>query len=76
MSIRKASHAGSWYSDSGNLETSLFLCLNQRKKKDKTSYLNCLSYLPFLAKELGRQLDGWLDAASFSHGPARAIIAP
>jgi hypothetical protein len=31
---------------------------------------------PFLAKELGRQLDGWLDAANFSHGPARAIIAP
>ena len=29
-----------------------------------------------LAKELGRQLDGWLDAANFSHGPARAIIAP
>ncbi len=30
----------------------------------------------FLAKELGRQLDGWLDASSFSHGPARDIIAP
>nr|SVE80256.1 EOG090X09ZA [Daphnia magna] len=44
MSVRKASHAGSWYSDS--------------------------------AKELGRQLDGWLEAANFSHGPARAIIAP
>jgi hypothetical protein len=29
-----------------------------------------------LAKELGRQLDGWLDAANLSHGPARAIIAP
>nr|CAG4637199.1 EOG090X09ZA [Ceriodaphnia reticulata]SVE73074.1 EOG090X09ZA [Ceriodaphnia reticulata] len=28
------------------------------------------------AKELGRQLDSWLDAAIFSHGPARAIIAP
>nr|SVE87514.1 EOG090X09ZA [Daphnia similis] len=44
MSVRKASHAGSWYSDS--------------------------------AKELGCQLDGWLEAANFSHGPARAIIAP
>nr|CAG4643369.1 EOG090X09ZA [Ilyocryptus agilis] len=44
MSVRKATHAGSWYSDS--------------------------------AKELSRQLDGWLDAANFSHGPARAIIAP
>jgi len=42
--IRKASHCGSWYSDS--------------------------------VKELNRQLDGWLDAVSFTHGPARAIIAP
>lgn len=34
-------------------------------------------FLPFFtAKELGRQLDGWLEAANFSHGPARAIIAP
>jgi len=44
MSFRKASHAGSWYTDS--------------------------------AKELNRQLDGWLSAANASHGPARAIIAP
>lgn len=45
MSVtRKATHAGSWYSDS--------------------------------AKELNRQLDGWLDSANSVHGPARAIIAP
>nr|CAG4636357.1 EOG090X09ZA [Eubosmina coregoni]SVE69936.1 EOG090X09ZA [Eubosmina coregoni] len=42
--IRKATHSGSWYSDS--------------------------------VKELNRQLDGWLDAANSTHGPARAIIAP
>ena len=28
------------------------------------------------AKELSRQLEGWLAAANISHGPARAIIAP
>ncbi|TMW48852.1 hypothetical protein DOY81_006046 [Sarcophaga bullata] len=44
MSSRKASHAGSWYTDS--------------------------------ATELSRQLDNWLGAATLSHGPARAIIAP
>ena len=30
----------------------------------------------YVAKELGRQLEGWLAAANISHGPARAIIAP
>ena len=37
-----------------------------------------LSYLfdVLLAKELNRQLDGWLDSANSVHGPARAIIAP
>lgn len=30
----------------------------------------------FLAKELGRQLDGWLQVANVAHRPARAIIAP
>nr|CAG4641046.1 EOG090X09ZA [Eulimnadia texana] len=44
MSVRRASHAGSWYTDS--------------------------------VKELNRQLEGWLNAADLSHGPARAIIAP
>ncbi|KAF0296165.1 Protein MEMO1 [Amphibalanus amphitrite] len=43
-SIRKATHAGSWYSNS--------------------------------ERELGGQLERWLDAAELSHGPARAIIAP
>ncbi|KAF7994169.1 hypothetical protein HCN44_011438 [Aphidius gifuensis] len=41
---RRATHAGSWYSDSGN--------------------------------QLNKQLEGWLNAADLSHGPARAIIAP
>lgn len=69
MSVRKASHAGSWYSDSGNYGIfSLFLCL----KNEMTLKI----FVYQLAKELGRQLDGWLDAANFSHGPARAIIAP
>lgn len=44
MSTRRATHAGSWYSDS--------------------------------SKELGKQLDNWLNAADLIHGPARAIIAP
>nr|CAG4638603.1 EOG090X09ZA [Cyclestheria hislopi] len=44
MAVRRASHAGSWYTDS--------------------------------AKELNRQLEGWLSAADLSHGPARAVIAP
>lgn len=44
MSARRATHAGSWYSDS--------------------------------SKELGKQLDNWLNAADLIHGPARAIIAP
>lgn len=30
----------------------------------------------FLAKELDRQLDGWMNSADLTHGPARAIIAP
>jgi AmmeMemoRadiSam system protein B len=42
--IRKASHAGSWYSGS--------------------------------AKELNKQLDGWLNNAQLIHGPARAVIVP
>uniref|UniRef100_A0A1B6DXF2 Protein MEMO1 n=1 Tax=Clastoptera arizonana TaxID=38151 RepID=A0A1B6DXF2_9HEMI len=44
MTCRRATHAGSWYSDS--------------------------------SKELGKQLDNWLNASELIHGPARAIIAP
>ena len=33
MSVRKATHAGSWYSDSGIPKTSLFLCLNEKTLK-------------------------------------------
>ncbi|XP_069680720.1 protein MEMO1 [Periplaneta americana] len=44
MAVRRASHSGSWYSDS--------------------------------AKELGKQLETWLNTADLTHGPARAIIAP
>ncbi|XP_026292391.1 protein MEMO1-like [Frankliniella occidentalis] len=44
MPFRKASHAGTWYSNN--------------------------------VKELGRQLDGWLQVVSVAHRPARAIIAP
>lgn len=42
--VRKASHAGSWYTDSST--------------------------------ELDRRLQYWLNQATYSHGPARAIIAP
>ncbi|XP_075226694.1 protein MEMO1-like [Lycorma delicatula] len=44
MATRRATHAGSWYSDSN--------------------------------RELGKQLENWLNAAELTHGPARAIIAP
>ncbi|KAK3907851.1 Protein MEMO1 [Frankliniella fusca] len=44
MPFRKASHAGTWYSNN--------------------------------VKELGRQLDGWLQVVNVAHRPARAIIAP
>jgi len=44
MSVRKASHAGSWYSDNPN--------------------------------ELNAQLTQWLNQASYTHGPAKAIISP
>ncbi|XP_037072805.1 protein MEMO1-like isoform X2 [Pollicipes pollicipes] len=43
-SVRRATHAGSWYSNSD--------------------------------RELGDQLEKWLNAADLCHGPARAIIAP
>jgi hypothetical protein len=34
-------------------------------------------YISFLAaKELGKQLETWLNTADLTHGPARAIIAP
>lgn len=37
----------------------------------------CYIYLSFLAaKELGKQLETWLNTADLTHGPARAIIAP
>lgn len=44
MIVRKASHAGSWYTDSTD--------------------------------ELQDRLEYWLNQANYSHGPARAIIAP
>lgn len=42
--VRKASHAGSWYTDN--------------------------------PRELGKQLDTWLNQVNVNHGPARAIISP
>ncbi|CAH0390862.1 unnamed protein product [Bemisia tabaci] len=44
MTVRRAAHAGSWYTANG--------------------------------KDLGRQLENWLNAAELNSGPARAIIAP
>lgn len=43
--------------------------------RSNNNNLKC-SFPLAIAKELGRQLDGWLEAANFSQGPARAIIAP
>ena len=37
---------------------------------------NCNDTLSATERELGGQLERWLDAAELSHGPARAIIAP
>lgn len=60
MPVRKAKHAGSWYSDSGNFST-LF--------SNKTQ-------VSFAGIELSNQLESWLQKANYVHGPARALIAP
>lgn len=56
---------------------------------DFIKWFPCLSHVPqhlvpqlddsiclVLGVELDQQLDNWLAAASYTHGPARAIIAP
>lgn len=40
--------------------------------KFSKEYINSI----FSGSELNRQLEGWLNAADLTHGPARAIIAP
>ena len=60
---REASHAGSWYTDSG--ETSCEL-----------GHFGVIFNLNS-GRELSDQLDLWLrEAGTSTHGPARAIIAP
>lgn len=68
MAVRRASHAGSWYNESG---TYIFYNVIDDEFGPQLRY-NVL----FTAKELGNQLENWLGAAELTHGPARAIIAP
>ena len=72
MSIRKASHAGSWYTNNGSL---FFFVSNNNNTK---TYLidSCAHCVHFEASELGNQLTGWLNQAKYCNGPAKAIISP
>lgn len=67
MAVRRASHAGSWYNESGTYRLHILTTL-------KLTIIKMFLFL--LAKELGNQLENWLGAAELTHGPARAIIAP
>ena len=53
----------------------LFNC-ESRGKRGKKQFLHYIHFFSLLGSELNKQLEGWLNAADLSHGPARAIIAP
>ena len=62
LRLRKAAHAGSWYTSNGNK------CIFQIKQ---------FYYFEFsTAKELDSSLNKWLVDATMSHGPAKAVITP
>lgn len=64
MSLRKASHAGSWYTDDRRFSGFYFIFLN----------FNFILYLK--ANKLNKELSDWLNKAQYTHGPAKAIISP
>lgn len=75
---REASHAGSWYTDSGEIFwyfwyfSGFFVFWTQFWRSLLSNVL-----IPCPGKELNDQLESWLrDAGTPIHGPARAIIAP
>ena len=63
MPMRKAYHAGSWYSS----ESEALLVVTN---------LDILLFFVPVESRLNGELDGWLRQATRSHAPARAIIAP
>ena len=59
---RKASHAGSWYTDNGkfyNARSQITIIENKKK-----------------GKQLDKELTNWLNQADAKHAPSKAIISP
>ena len=86
MSMRRASHAGTWYSDNGTVKALRTKCFLSESKlqifaiaKKYRCFKNCLHLLllpAILARTLNQKLEEWLSKAHPSCRPAKAIIAP
>ena len=64
MPLRKAYHAGSWYSSDGKLTDVIISSV----RVDFNAVVT--------GSSLNGELERWLRQATSSHAPARAIIAP
>ena len=78
MSVRRATHAGTWYSADSKLCFCLFFfCFTFRKVYIyiESGHVQFIVFFS-IERELSTELEGWLSKASNVKCPVKAVIAP